>query len=286
MSKTKKRLLYSVYIIIVTVFFLYYLFPSEDVKDYALFYANKAAPDVKVDIENIELTFPPGLLFNHVTIYYHGKSYFKAEKLQAIPGILSLLKSDLTVYFKSSLYDGVVKGKVTMPLKKSNRIFVTADIDDIQLSTMLALKEFIPHNLSGVLKGAVTYLREENSNQASAESDLQLIDCGIDFMTPLYGIENIRFNEIDAGFVLKGNRLKIEQITGSGNDLDADISGFVMIMNKMDKSILSMDGEISPHPSLLGKMAQVKNFIKSRSGKKGVGFRIRGTLAHPTFSLK
>ena len=72
----------------------------------------------------------------------------------------------------------------------------------------------------------------------SAESNLRLIDCGIDFKTPFYGIESIDFNEIDASFVLKDSRLKIARITGSGNDMDADISGSVMVRKNMDKSVL------------------------------------------------
>jgi type II secretion system protein N len=290
MSKTKKRLLYSAYIISVTVFFLYYLFPSEDAKEYILFYANKAVPDVKVAVKNVEPAFPPGLLLRQVTIYYQGKPVMESEKLKVVPGILSLLKRELSVYFKSSLYSGVVKGRFNVPLTKSNRLFVTADIEDIQLSSMMPMiKELIPHKLTGDLKGAITYEREENSRHASAESDLQLVDCGIEFASPLYGVDSIRFKEIDAGFVLKGSRLKVERVTGNGDDMDADISGSIVIMNKMDKSILNIDGDISPHPSLLGKMgntAHINSFIKSKSGENGIGFRIRGTPANPRFSLK
>jgi hypothetical protein len=60
-------------------------------------------------------------------------------------------------------------------------------------------------------------------------------------------------------------------------------------MNKLDKSILNIDGDISPRPSLLGKlgdMASMNSFIKSRAGKDGIGFRVRGTAAAPRFSLK
>jgi type II secretion system protein N len=290
MSKTKKRLLYSAYIISVTVFFLYYLFPSEDAKEYILFYANKAVPDVNVSIGNVEPAFPPGLVLSQVIIYYQGKPVIEAEKLKAVPGILSLLKRELSVYFKSSLYDGKVSGSFAVPLTKSNRLSVTADMEDLQISRMMPMiKEIIPHKLTGVLKGAITYVREENSRHASAESDLQFVDCGIEFVSPLYGVDSIRFKEIDAGFVLKGSRLKVERVTGNGDDMDADISGSVVIMNKMDKSILNLDGDISPHPSLLGKignMSYINSFIKSKSGKNGIGFRVRGTPANPRFSLK
>jgi len=291
MSKTKKRLLYSAYIFSVTVFFLYYLFPSEDIKGYVLFYANHAVPDMNVSVEHVEPAFPPGLRFSKVVVYYQGKPVLEADRLKAVPGILSLLKKELKLHFNSSLYNGNVSGEFAVPLKESNRLFVSADIEDIQLDKLMPLmKDIIPHNVFGVLKGAVTYERGENPRQATAESDFQIMDCGIDLARPLYGVDGIRFREIDGGFVLKGSRLKIERITGSGDDMDADISGSVVIMmNRLDRSILNIDGDISPHPGLLGKMgdmASINSFIKSKAEKGGLGFRVRGTPANPRFSLK
>ena len=140
MGKTKKRLLYTAYIITVTVFFLYYLFPSDDAKDYVLFYANNAVPDMKISLERIDPAFPPGLLLSDVTVFYHEKPVVKAEYLKLVPGILSLVKRDLTVYFKSSLYDGIIQGRLAMPLKKSNRIHVDADIDDTDVISALGLR--------------------------------------------------------------------------------------------------------------------------------------------------
>lgn len=289
MSRSKKRLLYTGYIILATLFFLYYLFPAEDVKDYLLFHANQVDPHVKVAIEDLEPSFPPGLLLRQITIYYRDKPLFKFEKLKVVPGVLSLVKRQLTAYYNGNLYDGSVQGKVAFPLRKNSRLFAAAELSGINLGSVMALREIIPHRLFGMLSGALTYERVEKNNTVSAESDLQLKECGIEFNTPVYGLDHIDFNEIDAGFVLKGRRLKIERITGAGKDLDAVVSGSVMIRQEMNKSILNVEGEISPQPSLMdrmGRLAHMKNFIKSRSGTRGIGFRLRGTPDNPRFSLK
>ena len=48
MKPTKKTLLYTAYIISITFFFLYYLFPSEAVKEYVAYKVSRANPGISL----------------------------------------------------------------------------------------------------------------------------------------------------------------------------------------------------------------------------------------------
>ena len=60
MKNAGKWLLCSIYIIVITALFIYYLFPSDAVKKYIAFNLNRANPELNITIDNIKPVFPSG----------------------------------------------------------------------------------------------------------------------------------------------------------------------------------------------------------------------------------
>lgn len=56
----KKIFLYSIYIAGITIFFLYYLFPSDIIKKYIISKAKEANPNISIKIDQVKPSFPPG----------------------------------------------------------------------------------------------------------------------------------------------------------------------------------------------------------------------------------
>jgi len=70
MKISKKSLLYTVYIIGITGFFLYYLFPSDALKSYLAYRLSQANPDITVTIDRISPVIPPGINLHDVGIVH------------------------------------------------------------------------------------------------------------------------------------------------------------------------------------------------------------------------
>ena len=62
MKKIRKWIAYGVYIVALAALFIYYLFPSETVKNYITARAGQVNPDIRVSILKVTPVFPPGLL--------------------------------------------------------------------------------------------------------------------------------------------------------------------------------------------------------------------------------
>ena len=66
MKPSKTTLLYTLYIIGITLFFLWYLFPSDTLKDYLAYRLGQSNPDVTVTIDRISPVLPPGIKLHEV----------------------------------------------------------------------------------------------------------------------------------------------------------------------------------------------------------------------------
>jgi hypothetical protein len=62
---SKNRILFGAYIITITVFFLYYLFPSESLRGYCAYRLSQISPDTRINIKDIKLAFPPGFRLSY-----------------------------------------------------------------------------------------------------------------------------------------------------------------------------------------------------------------------------
>ena len=109
MNNSKKWLLCSIYIIVVGVFLIYYLFPSDAVKKYIAFNLNRANPELNITIDNIKPVFPPGLRLYNVSIYRLSNLLLEAKQIKITPGLLSLFRPKTTFFFKAEAYEGLLE---------------------------------------------------------------------------------------------------------------------------------------------------------------------------------
>jgi hypothetical protein len=64
MQVLKTRILWAIYIICAALFFFYYLFPSDAIKEYLADQVRQAQPNLTVKISRLKPAFPPGLKKN------------------------------------------------------------------------------------------------------------------------------------------------------------------------------------------------------------------------------
>ena len=139
----KKKIVYTGYIIIVTVFFLYYLFPGEAVTSYINYRINSMSPDVKLSIGELKPSFPPGMNLFVTDLLHQNQTIIGAEFLEVKPSYFSLLSKDKTFFINGDMYEGTLDSSIRVANIGANPEFdLDASFGKIQISQIPAIKKF------------------------------------------------------------------------------------------------------------------------------------------------
>lgn len=285
MNNTRKWLPYSLFVIAVTAFFIYYLFPSEKVKNYITFNLNKTYPGINIAIDHVKPAFPPGLRLYNVNFYMHDL-LFRSAQIKIAPGLLSLFHSKVIFFFKGRAYKGILEGKGEFT-KNRSKVMIEGKLSGMQIKEISAVKDFIGRNISGVLDGKFTYWNENESGD-NLKAELIISDGELELLTPVFKLSSVSFSRIAADLVMKNQKLQIKRCIIKGDQMDGSISGTVILKNNSGQSYLKLSGTIKPHPTFiekLGKDLPANLLPKKIFGKDGVRIRVYGTIDKPRFFL-
>jgi len=286
MSNTRKWLPYFLFIIGVTAFFIYYLFPSDKIKTYIMVHFNKAYPGINIALDHVKPTFPPGLRLYNVNFYHTHDPLFRMEQIKISPGLLSLFGSKINFSFKGSAYTGILEGKGEFT-KNTPEVMIDGTLSGIRIKEISAIKDFIGRNISGVLDGNFTYRNKKESGN-NLKAQLIISNGQLELVTPLLQLESLAFKKITAELAMKNMNLNIKKCIINGDQMDGSISGSVTLKNPPGQSYLKLSGTIKPHPLFLEKLGndlQANLLPKKIFGKNGVHIRIYGTLDTPRLFL-
>ena len=288
-SKTQKRILYIAYIVLMTLFFLYYLFPAESLKNYAVTKVHGINPQIRITLDKVTPSFPLGLVLKDVSVYYEEKPVFEAQRLRLSPAFLPLLTGKSALKFKCHAYGGKIKGRAGVSLFGGgmDNLFAKADLTDVQIGKVQALKTILPqYGLAGVLNGDIPY-KADKKDKRTMTSNLTVTDSKVDFLIFFYGIETLSFKEVDVNLKLKDDILTVEKFVSNSTDLGGNITGTVTLKTPFRRSKLDLEGDVTPGPAVLDKMEKlgpmVKMLLKSRPGNKGIPVRLTGTVERPGY---
>ena len=285
MNNTGKRLIYFIYIPVITVFFIYYLFPSDTAKKYIECRIDGISPDLNVTIDHVKPVFPPGLRFYDTTVEYINDSLFNVKELSIMPGLLSFLGRDKTYSFKGKAYAGVLEGRVDI-LEDKSIVFET-DLAGINLEDITFIRKRDGPKISGILGGSIEF--NGNASGGALNVKLNASDCEVRLSIPVFTLKSIHINGFDADIKIDGRKLVVKHCAIKGKEIGGSFSGFVIIKEPFGKSVLKLAGTIKPHNSFLANQglgfASNLFFSKRHGAQKGFPVRLRGTIDKPIFSL-
>ncbi|MBN1932896.1 MAG: type II secretion system protein GspN [Desulfobacterales bacterium] len=289
MINLRKGLLYTLYIIATTVFFIYYLFPSDDIKDFLTFQLNKASSDFQINIDKVTAVFPPGIQLNAVGFYHLNSALFETNQLKIIPSISSLLSSKTTWLFKGDLHQGIVKGRADITADKpTSQVTIEVDLADIAIENIPGVQNLIEHKITGKMGGKVTYdFKKTGAEMINAQ--LNISNCTIEILHPLLSLGNFNFKQIETDLSIEDQQIQIKECIIKGKQIDGKILGSITLSHSLDQSRLNLRGTIKPHHLFLTtliKSIPANIFLSKRPGEEGFRFKIDGTFAKPNFSLQ
>ena len=287
MKISKKSLLYTVYIIGITGVFLYYLFPSDTLKTYLEYRLSQTNPDITVTIDHVSPVIPPGINLHDVGIVHQNKALVDLDNLKIMPGILSLFSDTSTVNFKGRVNAGTFSGRAEID-DNAGRLEVKGDgrISGIQVQGIPALQRLPADKIVGLLSGNFTYAN--TGPNRSLEGKLTLSQFRIELNKAVFNVKSLEFRDIDADLMLKNDILTIKNTIAKGNQLDADLTGTIVLTGKTGENALDLTVSVTPHHLLLAKIEKnlPMDFLrKQKAGNAAISFNIDGTLDEPGFSL-
>jgi type II secretion system protein N len=287
MSATVKRLLYTLYIVTITVVFLYFLFPSETVKRYVSAEISRSIPELTVAIDHVKPSFPPGILLNRVGLRLQDQTLFDFDRIKIRPVLSSLIGSKTSWSFDARAYSGEVRGRADVTAGTPQRqVTVDAELKNIQIRNIEAIKRLPAHTVSGLLFGTVSY--QQSPPAPRLKGNLGLTDLRVDLSNPTFGVDAVEFDRVQTELQLDNRALTIRQCELKGKQLDASLTGNVSMLDRPGSQSLNIRGRFQPHPLFLAQIENslATNFLRQRkSDKGGFSFRISGSLDNPRFSL-
>ena len=279
MKTSRKWLAYFLFILAVTAFFIYYLFPSDKIKSYITVQFNKTYPGITIALDHVTPAFPPGLRLYNVNFYHTHDPLFGMEQIKISPALLSLFRSKINFFYKGSAYAGMLEGRGEFT-KNTPELMIDGKLSGIRIEEISAIKDVIGRNISGVLDGNFTYRNEKESGN-DLKAELIISNGQLELITPLLQLESLAFKKITAELALKNMNLNIKKCIINGDQMDGSISGSITLKNSPGQSYLKLSGTIKPHPLFLEKLGNdlPANLLpKKIFGKNGFHIRIYGTL--------
>jgi type II secretion system protein N len=256
MKNTPKWLLYSIYVIAAIVFFIYYLFPSDKIKNYVTSGFNKLNRNINISIDHVSPAFPLGLKLYKVNFYHMDNTLLETEQIKIVPNLLSLFRSKVIFFFKGKAYKGILEGKGEFIKNRPDQhVVIDGKFSKINIKEIPAVKQFIGRNLTGLLEGNFTYHNDEKLGGTS-EVRCVISDGEIELLKPVFKLENIYFSKIEAEMTMRNQRLKVKRCIINASPMDGNVSGLINLREPFGQSDLRLLGVINPNQEFLAGLGK------------------------------
>ena len=288
MKPSKTTILYTAYIIGITIFFLWYLFPSDMLKDYLAYRLGQVNSDVAVAVDRISPVMPPGIKLHGIHISQQNTALFEVESLKIMPALGSLFSDTTAIDFKGRLYEGTLSGRAEISaVPEGGGIKIEGNFSGVQVQQISALQQMSDHGISGGLGGNIVYANGKTS--AKLSGTLNMTNCRLELAAAIFNQDRFEFKNIDTDLALQKRTLVINGFKATGNQLDLNIAGRVKLnIGDPAKNALNLTGTVTPHHVFMAKIEKdipIHLLSKKKSGQRAISFKIDGTMDDPGFSL-
>jgi len=270
---------------------LYYHFPEDIAVQLVKLKAREMAPQLKIDLESIAPSFPPGIQLKSLTIDKGKMRLWEADAMSVQPEFMSIFRLKPSVLFYCKGYSGEMKGSFGLTQiqaileQKPLPLQFNMKWRNIQLNKIDVLKQ-IPYELEGILYGLFTYEGISGAWMDGSGTLKLIVENGnVTLQKPiLQAIKNIQFKRFDADFSFNNKIIQLLQSNIDG-DIEGSLSGTITLHPVFMRSQISISGKIKPSQDYINKSKlPIKAFIKPDKLKNGIPVTLTGTIQRPVFN--
>jgi type II secretion system protein N len=288
MSRPKTILLYVGVVLLATALFLYLRFPADTVKDFISAKVSQSTPGMEVTIEKLSPKLPTGTTLENVELEYEKQLLLTVEQAKISARPSTLMGNNKAVSYLLSTSGGEVKGRaIFMNDVAGPSVDVKARFSSIQLGDIPAIETFSGYKIEGILDGIVNV--NGSDRNGTAQTAFTISQCAINLVQPLLGLEKLNFQLIEIELAMIGQRVRVKKCNLNGEEVDGRITGSLTVRNPYGLTRLNLSGVLKPQPAFSAKLSK-KIPVALLSGtniqRKGIPFKITGTIDRPGYSLK
>ncbi|ABW66849.1 type II secretion system protein GspN [Desulfosudis oleivorans] len=286
-GKRKILIAYAAYSLAMIALFMVLLFPDQAVRDFLEQRAGGIYPDMRIRIGALRPALPFSVRMADVSVFWQDRPYGDFEYVKVTPSVFSMWRHRRPLSFKGRTFDGRFKG-VCGQDRKTDAWTLDVAFSGMALGAMEGVQRLLPHEIKGTAAGHIKAVLD-NGGRPLAEYDVVLSDVVVALSAPVFSIDTVAFDRIEAAVVMEGNRVRIENCTGSGEQLDGELSGEIQVRQPYGQSLLRVKGFVRPQASLVAKLGEslpVEMVLGQNAGEKGLPISFTGTLADPKVSFK
>ncbi len=284
----QNKIFTALFFTVVTIFFIYYLFPSSYVQNIILDNVLRINPEIEITIREVKPVFPPGLKFEKVDLIKNEKNLINADFIYIYPDYLSFFSAETVINFKCLAYNGKIQGKINIKKNKKNMgMTALTKITDIDLSKIPQITELDGIKISGILNGPANYELNKKKEE-KALLTLTLSKSKVTFSKPVYSLHEIAFTTVNAKISVQGKQVNINKCEFYGPYIDGNFSGKLYVRNNVKQSRINISGSIQLHHKIIDsvkKVFPVAGIFKKNTMDIKLPFKIKGVIADPKFSF-
>jgi type II secretion system protein N len=289
MKRTGTILFYGAYLLFAVGFFIYLLFPSQVARDLLVAQVAQSHPDIRIRTDGVQPTFPPGVKLAALGVTYADMPLFSMGYLNVFPGLTKMFGDHKAFAFNGPVGGGALKGHATLLLDPSNpKTRLTASLTTIPLESIEILDLVTQVGLTGTITAYVDF-DSEKSLGGIADINMDIAPLRIVFNTPLLGLEQLRFTQVQSEVALTPKMLHIKRWVGTGTQLESTINGSIVFLEPFNTSRLNLTLLLKPQAGFVAeqKDTMLGALLASTSAQqRGIQIRIAGTLEKPTYVVR
>jgi len=245
----KKWISYTLYSIFITIVFLYYLFPSELVRNYIVSTVTNNNPGVNLSTGDVKICFPPAIRCENLSISFNDKtdSALKADVVKVRPAITNLLAGRFFLLLNANVYEGKVEASISFENRMSMEgpMEVIVGLNNINIGKCSYFRNVSNRQIDGRLKGFLRFNGKcEKIINSTGNAEFILVDSSIKLLKNMFGLDILNFDRIEISMRLKNRILKMNEINFAGKQVSGTLRGNIFLHRNIRQSRLALKGNI------------------------------------------
>jgi type II secretion system protein N len=270
-------------------FFLYCLFPSNTAKELLIKQFDQIHPSVHVRTDHVLVTFPPGLKLKPLNIEYEQLPVVRSDHLIMKPDLFSLLGDHKSVHFNGPMGSGEYYGRIEINVDaKRPQNTLLLNLKAVPLEALEVLRQWPLFKATGDVNAYVDYDSRKGAG-GTAKINIDINPVRIVFESPLVGLEQLEFSQLQAEMAVTPRMLQISRCEATGAQIEGKISGSIVFRQPIQNSRVALSCTLKPQPAFA---AEHKNDMlggllsSSAAQKRGIILVISGTLDNPRYVIR
>jgi type II secretion system protein N len=280
MSASARRFWIGAYLLGVLLVSLAVGFPSEALRAHIAHRLSASLPGVAVSIEGIRPALPPGAELQGVIVSRAGAPLLRLDRLRITPELLSLVREATHYRIQAAAAGGEINGSAQVEAQKEQLgVRMQLQWAGVLLQNLPALQGIHGSRVSGRMEGNLTL-----NDQGSLTGKLRVVDSQVELARPLFDQKSFGFRTFDADLSLQNRTLVLRNGRLRGNEMDAELSGTVLLDPSAGAGALNLSGRVTPHHAF---MARVEGSLPAGLMRRraAISLKISGPLDSPAVSF-